>query len=90
MKRRWRCRSLPPLAPPPLPGLPLLALLSPTDVTAIWSLAGWVYVADFVAVTRDAAGYIERFYNPTRLHSTLDYVSSIKYEMAYALHQMPA
>jgi transposase InsO family protein len=45
--------------------------------------------ANYAAVTRDAAGYIERFYNPRRLHSTLDYVSPIEYELAYAL-QMEA
>jgi transposase InsO family protein len=46
--------------------------------------------ADYAAVTREAAGYIDRFYNPTRLHSTLDYVSPMQYELTHALHQEAA
>jgi putative transposase len=30
----------------------------------------------------DVFGYIERFYNPTRRHSTLDYVSPAEFEKA--------
>lgn len=40
--------------------------------------------ANHAAVTRDVANYIDRFYNPERLHSTLGYVSPIKYELATA------
>ncbi len=32
------------------------------------------------AARADAFDYIERFYNPTRRHSTLEYVSPIRYE----------
>jgi putative transposase len=34
------------------------------------------------AATRDVAEYIEGFYNPTRLHSTLDYQSPVGFEAA--------
>lgn len=35
--------------------------------------------------TRGAADYIERFYNPHRLHSSLDYRSPIEFEQAMAM-----
>ena len=34
---------------------------------------------------RAANDYIERFYNPTRLHSALDYLSPIKFEQQLLL-----
>jgi putative transposase len=46
--------------------------------------------ANYAAVTRDVADYIDRFYNPERLHSTLGYISPIKYELATALLQEAA
>jgi hypothetical protein len=36
---------------------------------------------DEAAVRREAANYIDRFYNPERLHSTLDYVSPVMHEL---------
>ena len=46
--------------------------------------------ADYADVTREVADYIDRFYNPRRLHSTLGYVSPIEYELASALLQEAA
>ena len=48
------------------------------------------WYADYAAVTRDVADYVERFYNPKRLHSTLGYVSPIEYELTSAFHQEAA
>jgi putative transposase len=48
------------------------------------------FYAGYVDVTRDVVDYIECFYNPERLHSTLGYVSPIEYELASALHQEAA
>jgi putative transposase len=31
--------------------------------------------------TRTIGGYIDRFYNPTRRHSALDFMSPVQYEM---------
>jgi transposase InsO family protein len=45
---------------------------------------------DYAAVTDDVADYIDHFYNPERLHSTLGYISPIEYELATALHQEAA
>jgi transposase InsO family protein len=45
---------------------------------------------DHRAATREIADYIERFYNPTRLHSTIDYVSPIKHELLYTVQQLAA
>lgn len=45
---------------------------------------------DYAAVTRDVADYIDRFYNPKRLHSTLGYISPIEYELTSALHEEAA
>jgi hypothetical protein len=39
-------------------------------------------VQDQSASSRDVFDYIERFYNPTRRHSTLGYVSPIQFEKA--------
>jgi transposase InsO family protein len=46
--------------------------------------------ADCRAVTREIADYVDGFYNPTRLHSTMGYISPIKFELLYAIHQMAA
>lgn len=46
--------------------------------------------ADYADVTREVADYIDRFYNPRRLHSTLGYVSPIEYELTSAIHQVAA
>lgn len=46
--------------------------------------------ANYAAVTRDVADYIDRFYNPERLHSTLGYVSPIEYELATAFDKEAA
>jgi len=46
--------------------------------------------ADYVAVTRDVADYIERFYNPKRLHSTLTYISPVEYELTSAARKVAA
>lgn len=46
--------------------------------------------ANYFEVTREVADYIDRFYNPERLHSTIGYVSPIEYELASALHQEAA
>lgn len=48
------------------------------------------WYANHAAVTRDVADYIDRFYNPERLHSTIGYVSPIEYELATALDEEAA
>lgn len=45
---------------------------------------------DPVAATRDVADYIDHFYNSQRLHSTLDYVSPIEYELRHTLQHKAA
>jgi putative transposase len=45
---------------------------------------------DCHAATREIADYIDRFYNPIRLHSTTGYVSPIKYELLYAVQLIAA
>ncbi len=42
------------------------------------------------AATRVVASYIDNFYNPERLHSTLGYFSPIEFELRSALHQEAA
>lgn len=46
--------------------------------------------ANHAAVTRDVANYIDRFYNPERLHSTLGYRSPIQCELATAFDHKAA
>lgn len=46
--------------------------------------------AIYAAVTGDVADYINHFYNPERLHSTLGYISPIEYDLATALHEEAA
>jgi putative transposase len=45
---------------------------------------------DSAAVVRAVADYIDRFYNPVRLHSTLGYVSPISHELLAAAHREAA
>jgi putative transposase len=45
---------------------------------------------DSAAVIRAVADYIDRFYNPVRLHSTLGYVSPINHELLAAAHREAA
>jgi transposase InsO family protein len=42
------------------------------------------------AATRTVESYIDNFYNPERLHSTLGYFSPIEFELRSALHQEAA
>jgi transposase InsO family protein len=42
------------------------------------------------AATRTVESYIDNFYNPERLHSTLGYYSPIEFELRSALHQEAA
>ena len=43
---------------------------------------GDVVYADCAAASSAVFDYIERFYNPTRRHSTLGYVSPVQFEEA--------
>jgi len=45
---------------------------------------------NYATVTGDVADYIDGFYNTERLHSTIGYVSPIKYELTTALRQAAA
>ena len=45
---------------------------------------------DSTAVIQVVADYIDRFYNPVRLHSTLGYVSPINHELLAAAHREAA
>lgn len=42
---------------------------------------------DFATGTRNIQSYIEEFYNPQRLHSTIGYLSPIEYELASVFRQ---
>lgn len=46
--------------------------------------------ATFLDAHRLVGGYIDGFYNPERLHSTIGFVSPIEYELLSALHQEAA
>ncbi len=45
---------------------------------------------DSGTVVREVADYIERFYNPVRLHATLGYGSPINHELLAAAHREAA
>ena len=45
---------------------------------------------DEPSATRDVADYIDHFYNPQRLHSTLNYMSPVEYELRHSLNQQAA
>ncbi|NLE86941.1 MAG: transposase, partial [Myxococcales bacterium] len=46
--------------------------------------------ADLHDTTRVVSGYIDDFYNPERLHSTLGFSSPIEFEIRSRLHQEAA
>jgi len=51
------------------------------DFTYIWTAEGWLYVS----AKADVFDYIERFYNTTRRHSTIGYLSPVEFERKLGL-----